>query len=245
MREVVISERFSLAKHQQGMFDPFFHFNTGDRWTLVASNSGTASIKDAHGGVLEIEASDGTAADNDESYVHSTNEILLFEEDKPFELGSRLKFEEPDADGANVIFGCMNGVAADALGDNGGGPPGDYSGAVIYKVDGESLWRFETSLGTDQMTTVLNVPTPDGANDWHTLLIRCRFRSAATVEISPWIDPAGGADLKQALDSQGRKVKHFIELGSPTEMAVLMGVKAGTADAHTLDVDWVGLDVLN
>lgn len=240
-KEVTLPESFLLAPRQFGFLDDFFDFNTGDRWTSIISNSGSASVVDAAGGLLRLVTSDATAADNDETYVHTTNEVFLFGDDKPGEAIARLKWTEANVDDANVIWGAWDGVTADDLQDNGGGPPASYSGAVFFKLDGETQWRFETSLAGTQTTTLLAATAPNGASDFHALKITWRLRSSTIVEIVPWIDENGGQDFRVALDdANGKPVKHTITLGTPTEMALAAGVKAGGANSETLDIDYMG-----
>ena len=79
------------------LFDDFAHYTDGDDWTLTATDSGTAAVGDAVGGVLTINASDGTAADNDESYFHTTHELFKFAADKPIRIEARIKFSATHA----------------------------------------------------------------------------------------------------------------------------------------------------
>lgn len=230
-----------LVPVTHGIFDDFgAEIDDGVLWTKIATDSGTILVMDGAGGLAQFRPSDGTVADNDEVYLHSTNELFLFADDKPLEAGCRLAFAEANTDDANVLFGLLNAFAGDHLQDDGAGPPADYSGACFFKADGDTVWTFETSLGTAQTTTVLSHATPGGATDFHTLVIRAYRRDATTVEIIPLIDEAGGMDLKQCTDADGNLVKHTITLGTPTEMELGVGVKNGSANNEDVRVDWMG-----
>lgn len=239
-KELTLPEHYLLAPRHFGFIDPFTHLDTG-RWTTIASDGGSAAVVDAAGGILRLTTSDATPADNDEVYVHTANEVFLFADDKPGEAVGRVKWAEANVDDANVIFGLWDGVTANDLQDNAGGPPASYSGAVFFKLDGETQWRFETSLAGVQTTTLLAAVSPNGANDWHSLKIVWRLRDSTHVEIVPWIDENGGQDFHIALDdANGKPVKHIITLGLPTEMALAFGAKAGGANEETADFDYAG-----
>jgi len=235
---LTLPERFLLAPRQFGHVDHFEEFVTGDRWTSLEADAGSsvAAVDSAEGGLDLI--SGGT--DNDEVYVHTTQELFLIADDKPMSMIARLAFAEANINDINVICGFQSAVVANSLQDNAGGPLASYSGAVFFKLDGELFWRFETSLAGTQTTTRLAAVSPDAATDFHTLQIDIRRRDATTVELIPMIDESGGNNPLQALNNNGVKVKHTITLGSPTEMALVCGAKSGGANAETVRLAMIG-----
>ncbi len=116
--------------------------------------------------------------------------------------------------------------------DNGGGPKASYSGAVFYKADGGVNWNVESSLTGSQTTTATDSPSGGGA--FQTLRIVAQPVAANRVEAAFFIDVDGGSNFVQCRDAEGRPIKHVVTLGSPTEMAIVLGVKAGGANAETL-----------
>jgi len=206
-------------------------------WQIIAPDDGTAIIADGVPGELDLLT--GGGSDNDEIYIARAVEEFLFADDKPLYWSTRLRLAEANTDDANIICGVMDAVAANRLQDDGAGPPSSYSGAVFFKVDGGTVWQFETSLGSTQITTALAALSPDGASDYHTLWIEARRRDATTIELIPFIDEAGGQKKDQALDANGDKIKHTITLGSPTDMMAFAGVKNGGANAETLIVQYM------
>jgi hypothetical protein len=214
-----------------GFFEDFQWYVTAHLLSLVATDSGTAAVGDAAGGVITLNPSDGTVADNDEVYLKTANELFLFAADKPLVFEARLKWAEANTDDANVCLGVMDAVAANSILDDGGGPKASYSGAVFFKVDGGTTWNFETSLGGTQVTTALPDYPAGGAN-WQTLRIEAR-EQGGVVEIVPFIDG------QQCLDVNGRRVKHTITLGSPTEMNAFVGAKNGGANQESILVDYL------
>jgi hypothetical protein len=229
-----------LRRRQFTMFDDFFGLDEVERWSVTADAGGAQDIdQDGRGGVLSIATG---ATDNDEAYVATIGELFLFAADKPIEFEARVKFSEANTDDANVLVGLMDAPGADSLLDDGGGPKASYSGAVFYKVDGGANWIVESSLAGSQSTTVTDQAA--GGEEYHTLRIVAQPVGPSRVEVTFFIDPRGGSNFVQCRDDQGRPIKHVVTLGSPTEMAVVLGAKAGGANAETLLVDYVSCSQL-
>ena len=213
-----------------GYFDDFDHYVTADTFTTVASDTGTVTVSDTAGGIVTLDPSDGTVADNDETYLKGTKEIFLFANDKPLVFESRLKFTEANTDDANILAGLMDAVAANALADDGGGPPASYSGANFHKVDDGTKWIVESSVGAAQTTTVTTT-TAGGA--YQTLRIEFKPVTSTEADVTFFVDGV------QVQDSNGRDVKHRITYTGATEMQTALGVKNGGANRETLLVDYV------
>lgn len=211
-----------------GFLDDFEWYLSPHRFTSLAADAGVTApaVGDAAGGVLTMATG---ATDNNEVAARTTNEVFLFAADRPALYEALVSFTEANTDDANVAVGWADAWGADLLLDNGQGPKASFSGALIYKVDGETTWRFCTSLGTSRTVTAL-ANTAGGA--YQTLRIEAR-EQGTVVELVPIIDG------KQALDANGRLVKHAIALGTPTEMHAGVYLKAGGANSETLRVDYL------
>lgn len=215
------------------IFDDFDEFTSGDRFAAILTDTGTAAVEDAVGGVILLTPSDGTVADNDEAYIKSKSENFLFADDKPLWYGARLKFTEANTNAANVAHGLMNAVAANSILDDGGGPAASYSGAVFFKTDGTLYWQFETSLAGTQVTTRIADVASAGDGVYRTFEIEFRPRSSTLAEVIPKING------KQCLDVNGLPIKHEITFTNATEMQLFAGVKNGSTTLETLQVDWI------
>jgi hypothetical protein len=209
---------------QFGLFDDFTEYTDTQRFTKTTADAGTSVALDADGigGVLQLSTG---ATDNNEAYVESTNELFKFAADKPLAFEARLQFTEANVDDANVIVGVMDAPGADTLIDNGGGPKASYSGAVCYKVDGGTVWNCESSIAGAQQTTV--TPVTAGGAGYQTLRIEFQPTTSTQGDVRFFINDSLVAS-------------HKITFTSATEMAVVLGVKAGSANAETLNVDYVG-----
>lgn len=213
-------------------------FVSGDKWTAILTDSGTAAIGDAAGGILSLACSDVTVADNDEAYIKGTKETFLFAASKTIELVVRAQYTEANTDDANVIIGMANAVAANYLVDNGAGPPSNYYGFNVHKVDGGTKWICEASIGTTQYTTT-STTTAGGSSAQS---FRMVFLSNGTDEaiVTFEVDTAGGKAFVPMLDSSGNEIVHRLStLGTPTEMQVGIGAKNGDTNLETLTVDYV------
>lgn len=204
-------------------------------WVSTLTDTGTASVGDTVGGVLAIVPSDGTVADNDEAYVESPNEVFKFAADKPLFFEARVQFTEANTDDANILVGLMDAVGADSLVDNGGGPKASYSGATFFKVDGSTVWQVETSLATTQTTTELSATNVNnlakkavtaGGSAYQTLRIVVTPYSSTNAYVDFFVD---GVQVAQ----------HDYVFTSATEMQVALGVKNGSTNLETLNVDYV------
>jgi hypothetical protein len=200
--------------------DEFFTFNDDDNWVDTVSDGGTIDSIDANGGVLSIATG---ATDNDESYVSSEHEIFAFQTTKRLIFEARVKLTEAATDDANIIVGLSDTVAANSLLDNGGGPMASYDGAVFFKVDGGTVWQAETSNAGTQ-----NTDSSAGAfttATWHTLTIDYDPNDGVTAIVKFFVDGVLGATLD-------------LVIAGLEEMHILLGAKAGGANAETLLVDY-------
>lgn len=217
-----------------GFFDDFLYYlTTLNGWTTVASNSGTIVGSDAAGGILVLNPSDGTVADNDETYLKRTQETFKFAANKPIYFGVYGKFTEGNTDDANVFYGMKDAIAADSIVDN-GGMAASFSGFGFYKKDGETQWRIIASLGSTQTDVLLssaNTITKQGytaGGSYQKLEVTVRPFSSTLAEICFFID---GVLVY--------KIAEFT-FTSATEMQAGFGMKNGAdTTVETLYVDWI------
>lgn len=222
-------------RNQFTIQDDFIRDVDSADWVTTLTDSGTASVGDAVGGVIALVPSDGTVADNDEAYIESANEVFKFAADKPLLFEARVQFAEANVDDANVLVGVLDAVGANSLQDNGAGPPSSYSGAVFFKVDGGTVWQTETSNSTTQTTNeLLSTNTNNlakksvtaGGSSYQVLRIEYMPYSSTNAYVSFFVD---GVLCCQ----------HDYIFTSATEMQIGIGVKNGGANNETLNVDYV------
>lgn len=205
------------------LFDDFFDYDEDDNWNVTASDSGGVAAADGVGGQITISPSDGTVADNDETYVDSVNEAFLAAQGKTITFEARVKCNDT-GDEANLIVGLSAAVAANHLQDNGGGPPASYDGIVFFKVDGGTVWQGEVSVAGTQGTDTNVGAFSDNA--WQTLRFVCQFTSSTSATAEFFVDGVSGGSLTFTYTGQ-------------TEMQVVLGAKNGGSNHIQLLVDYV------
>lgn len=205
-------------------YNDFFTYTTGEEGLAsTLTNSGTSGVIAASGaaptGVLQIEASDGSAADNDEAYVGSESTVWILGSGKDIWFESRVKFTEANTDDANIIVGLSSLYNANILQDAGGGPAADYDGIVFFKVDGGTVWQAQCSQSTNQ--TILTDVQSRTSGSWTDL----GFHVSSTGTVDYYIN--------------GIQVS-TIDTNLPTAaMGLLVGAKNGDTNLETLFVDYI------
>ena len=218
-------------RRQFGFRDDFDWLLSPHRWTSVLSDSGSAAVGSGTGGIAVLLPSDGTVADNDETYLRSTNPVFKFANLKPLVAEILLQFTEANTSAANIVFGVTDQSGTDLLADNGGGPASSYYGALFFKTDGGTRWQCETSKGAAQTTTdLLNTNSLDrqtqtaGGSSYQRLTIEFIPHSSTEAEVLFSIDGIHVAT-------------HQYTYTSATAMYVVAGVKNGSANQETLNID--------
>jgi hypothetical protein len=233
MKGLAVPESILRMTQQVELMDHFTERDTV-QWVVTATDSGTATVGDAANGIMVLAASDETVADNDETYV-ATPEVLRIASGKPYYLACLLQFTEAATNAANVFFGSMNAVGANAIVDNGAGLKTNFSGAAFFKKDGSRLWHVIYSDGATQTIVELSAATSlrkqdetSGVAAYQLLEIDVVPKTATLVDIIFRID---GSTVFKMLDKT---------YANATEASVAIGVKAGTAAAQTVNVDAAG-----
>lgn len=215
--------------------DHFTHYVTADDFTTVATDAGTVSVSDGVGGRVALVASDGTVADNDETYIRSTTELFLVAQNKPIRARCRMQYTEANTDDANVMFGLMSAIAANAIVDDGAGlrTTGNYF--CFFKVDGGTTWQVRSRNGTGTLTNNTGI-TAGGAS----------FQTF-DIEIDNQGDGGTNVLVHYKINGQpcydattGLQIEHAIAISGSTEMHLGAGVKNGAANLETLVIDYIG-----
>ncbi|WP_013626595.1 hypothetical protein [Rubinisphaera brasiliensis] len=229
------------APHTAAYVDDFFGLED-TTWNTVDDDSGATVAHDADGvnGVVLLTTG---ATDNNEAYLY-TNEIFKIANNRTICVDVRLSYSESATDDANVIVGLVNGVAANLLQDNGAGPKATFDGACIYKVDGETRWRVRSSNGTTATTHETTVTAGGG---YQLLRIMIVGVDSATAKVTYLFDADGGQNPSQAKEynviDRIPPITHDLALsGLDEELALVVGVKAGSASSEVVSVDYTVWD---
>lgn len=219
------------------IFDDFFFLNTA-LWTSVDDGgTGTNTANAVRGG----EASLVTAgADNDYHYYKGAAANCGTANQKPLWFEARFSLTEANTDDANFAFGLSSVVDATVVGNDGAGPPSSYSGILFFKVDGGTVFQFETSNGSTQNTNTSLCAFVSGKT--YRVGFHLDTRDGTTAYAYPWVyNETDGTLLTTGTTSQALALP--LSLTSIAAMSPIFGVKAGGANVETLKVDyvrWVG-----
>lgn len=210
-----------LSLFYHGIED-FTTFTTGERGlaATLTHSGGATIIATENGGVLQLDTSDGTVADNDEAYVGSEIANFLLTANKKLFVDFRIKIHEANTDEGNFIVGLSSTYAANALQDNGAGPPANFSGVVFFKVDGGTVWQLESQKAssaetqTDVGTRVDNTWTRFGIY-WN------------------------GTDITAYINGEavGTVITHTADIPTAA-MGLLFGAKNGDTNEEKIDCDY-------
>ena len=229
-----LPESVKKLKDMHGFHDDFLFYTTvHNGWTTTASDSGTITVSDGAAGIVLIHPSDGTIADNDETYLKRTVETFLMASGKPISIGASMKFAEANTDDANIWVGVKDALAANSLVDDGAGMATSFSGFGFFKQDGQTLWSIIASLSTTQTIVQLTAAnsldkTAHTAGSTAYQRLECEFRP----------NQGGKADICYFIDGVlVYKISNF-DYTSATEMQFGFGAKNGGSSEELLYIDW-------
>ena len=219
------------ARQNFEVFDDFSNYGSAEaNWTNLAADGGVTAFaeSDAEHGRIQGQTA---ATNNNEIMARSTNEVALFQADGAMIFESRIQYSEANTDDANVAVGMGDAAGANVLLDDGAGVGSFNSAALIYKVDGGTVWRCGCiNNGTTKDT--VSVQTAGGSS-YQTLTIEVRDIDGTNIEVTYFLDQ------KPLTDSNNKAIKHTLAFASATEMRLIAGyIKAGSANNETLNIDY-------
>lgn len=225
------------AKDTFGFFEDWeSNYVSGDRWTPVTADSSSAAANilvlatTGTGGILSITQD---ATDNDEIYFGCTKSVFKIADNKPCYYEARIQYSEGATDDNNVIVGWCSTFAADTLIDNGGGPVASATMAVIYKVDGGTVWRCRSQIGAGVGQTDTVSVNAAGGSAYQTLGVEILPYSSTKASVIYTID---GAPMR---DANGLAIVHDLTYTNAVNMSPILGCKNGSATAEVLLNDYI------
>lgn len=218
-------------KSLYGFFEDFFWYVITHLWTsLKADSTATMDIDAGYAGGRVLLYTDTT--DNNEVAIGTAQKNFKDLADKPMVGEGLVQFAEPATNTANVAFGfCSVMTTANTLVDNGAGMVTTYDGHVIYKVDGETVWRCGSSRGTTQYSTTST--TTAGGSAAQKLRIEVQPEDATTCTVRYYVDDV------QLRDTNNQPIVHTLLLASAAAMQVGLAAKTGSAHALSVYADYI------
>lgn len=203
--------------------------------TGLDANAGLSIADAAGGGYGRLTTGDSDPGNNDGAFLVTQGEIFRFDTSHAFSIRSQLKWTPTAANADNVLaVGVMNAPDENTfLADNGAGPPANYWGASIYKLDGGNTWLCEVSHGATQQTLDTEIEVTGEETTFE-------------IEYQPTIGAAGYGQVTFRINGElvRRPGTFFREYFAPqfdltgaTEMKGLVGLKKGDAAAAAVAID--------
>jgi hypothetical protein len=203
------------------LFDDFMlgWLTTHNGWTLAGTGAAAAQDESVPGGVILLTSS-GT--ENQAAIVGRTVEEFSLEVGKRLFFEARVKIAELDTDATNIFVGLTQGTLADAvplLDDAGGEVVADDDLIGFVKSDGGTVWNTFSADGAAAYES--NAVNTRDAN-W----VRLGF-IASPVAIDFYIDHQKVATHTTTIPTAAE------------EMTAALVVKCGSANAETMQADWI------
>lgn len=222
-------------------------------WTAVASDLGGVVIGTGtlETGAAVVSPSDGTVADNDETYMYGLK-IANLRSGAGFGIAFCFQHTEANGTAANLIFGLSKTLpAANFLGDDGAGlsTNANYDGFYFEKRDGESVWRansqwsgatggaWASSDKSRQSNVVAGRQVCIIEVTCQGLLCKATYRTMMCVNGSNG-EVLTYADVKASL-IHVNTISHDFEFSGSTALLPVFGAKNGSANHEVLTVDFV------
>jgi len=231
-------DAFNKGRRTFGFFEDFMSpIVAGDLWTPLTTDSTSAATlvlvlttTGDEGGILSITQD---ATDNDEIYLGQTCFPFKIANNKPLYFETRIQYAEGATDDNNVMVGFLSTKAANSIIDDGAGPVASATMAVIYKIDGGTVWRCRSQIGAAVGQTDSISDTTAGGSSYQTLAVKINPRSSTNADVIYSVD---GVQLKT---STGVPIKHDLVYTNAVVMGAFVGVKNGSATAEVLLCDYV------
>ena len=200
-------------------FDDFVSF-ADEEWAIVQDGTVVAVTSDQLGGWVGIIT--GTS-DTHESYYSSLSEAFIFNTTDKVFFETRVKNTAVgDAGDAGFVVGLSDTVAANTIVD--AGTLATSLDGAVFILEEEAEVAFITSNASSQSRTA-------AAYDW---------TRGDTVKLGFVYLPNDGTTAKVVPIVNGvAGTAHDLTISGLEEMHLLLGVKAHSANAQTLEVDWV------
>lgn len=234
MATVLQPEFWSKLKYTHYDLEDWQQYTAAGKWTAILTDSGTAAVAGA-GGKMTLSPSDGSVADNDESYIQTTTLPMLVASGKPIDYTARLQFTEAATNAANIFNGIGSAIAANQMVDDGGGmiTTGNYF--VFYKVDGATTWSVRSRNSTTTYTNDTGVTAGGSTPQKFEIFIvdETPNGSSTNVIVTFKIDDQVCFDT-----TTKRSIAHIIPISGSVAMARMFGSKNGSANQQTVVNDY-------
>lgn len=213
--------------------DDFCFYSDGDQWTKLAADGGSSVA--AGDSSYVVLTTGGT--DNNEAMVKTTKKNFTITANKQIVGDFLIQYSEANTDDANIFVGFSSAAAANLMVDDGAGPATNMSAFGIFKVDGGTVWKVISSIGTSQ--TITTSGTTAGGSTAQHLRVECLPVSSTVCEVTFYVDGKPLYDASQT--SRNVPIKHSFTYTGAAAMNGVAYVKAGGSNSEVLNLDYAFL----
>jgi hypothetical protein len=225
-----------IEKGQMEVFDDFVSYIDAQLWTkTVGAGAAAAILANTPGGILSL-TTGGTQ--NITANIALTNATFKLAKGRNWYAEALLQYTEAATNQAALCFGLSSVTDATLLTSTTGVPVSSFSGNLIYKQTGDTLWRTVASNGSTQtLTTASQSSQPASTTDYQALRIEGRDVDGSNYEVTYFLNDQPLLDNNAG---QHRPIKHTVAIASISASKLVVMLKnVGGANSETLLVDYV------
>lgn len=218
---------YFLQNYRTELLQDEFHSYTsgGGAFTTFTTNSGTVAADDTAGS-SKILLTTGTTAGNFVGTA-TTNAPYLVAAGRPVFAQGRLTYANQATTTGEPFFGLASTTTLTMTSSL--DPLASYSGALIYKRAGDTVWSVQSSNGSTKTTTQTNIVGTDGSYD---LRVDMQDRDGTNADVTFLINGV------MATDVNNRPIKHVLAIASLVKQKLICGVQTSTNNAQTAYFDF-------
>lgn len=230
-------------RHSFQYFNDFDAEVDANELVVTAASTGTAAVGNGEWGIIPLTTA---ATNNDDVTIEHPNEFVTFSADKPWTAYFLVNWNEINVDDANIAIGLANAPASGmCVNDGGGFITTNTSCAVVYKVDGGTLWSCTAGASAATQAAnrkASNVPACSGIAgvnlgwQWIEIIWTPVSSTLGYVEFR-----INDRDLRDTGVEGQPRIRIPVVIGAAATMTLFASVKAGAAAIETLNVDLWGI----
>ncbi len=226
---------YMAEKLQMEIWDDFSEYIDAQRWTKsIGAGASAAITANTANGVLNLTTG---ATQNIQALIAGTNANFKLLKGQPIYGECQLQYAETSTNNAGVAFGFSSVVTSVMLQDTTGIPATNFTGLLIYKQAGDTVWRTISSNGTTQtLSTAAQSSQPTPTTLYQQLQIEARDVDGTNFEVTYFLNDAP----LMYTAAPHRPIKDTIAIASASAMKLVVFAKnPGGASSEVISVDYV------
>lgn len=236
---------------QLQIWDDFTWYVDAQQWTKLATGSGaTVAESDTYpGGQLKLTT--GATGGNEAGFA-TTNSPFFFTTSKPLSIECMIGYVDASTNQIGIAFGFASTLNTTGfMTSDGTALLSSWTGAILYKLAGQTNWSFATSIGTTILTNVTTQIAGSTGQLWtseDSYTSGAPYAQKLRIDITDQSPYQGQLNCtpfindQQCLDnSSGLKINQNLALigASPAAMQAGVYTTAGNSNSQISYVDYI------